>query len=239
MNLRFGFCSLAITLGLISTTGSGIDASTIYDVAADFSPSNPNGVWSFGAADSIGGVLTLFTSHRTIVDTGGGGGSIDYLSLAGLDFPSVFHNGSSLPYDSPDPGPGLAPGQLALHADNAKYSVARLTVAANDAFQIVASFYGVTSDTTDVHILVNGLSVFSASHSGFDPGNAASFSQTVGLSTGDTIEFVVGSNGNGNRFDWVGLDVRISAVPEPASLAMLALGGAAIGMMAARSRRTA
>lgn len=198
--------------------GSVAQAGLVFDVAADFSPTrNPNGAWSFGSTGSLSGPLTPFTSRSTFADGGTGGGTLDVLHGAGGLFPSVFHNGSSLTYESTDPGPGLTPGRLALHAGASTLSVARFTAPVSGLYEIEAMFYGVTSDTTSIFVVLNGSSLFAGSHSGFAPGNSVSFGQQLALGGGDSVDFVVGNGGDGNFFDWVGLDARLGvvAVPEP------------------------
>src|SRR5947209_17146020 len=46
-----------------------------YDAAANFSPTgNPNGTWSYGWSDSLGGSFVPFDSHRDIPFVGPPGG---------------------------------------------------------------------------------------------------------------------------------------------------------------------
>lgn len=107
-----------------------------------------------------------------------------------------------------------------------------------------ADFVGPTS--TDVHILLNGSSLFSSSLNGFGASSTKSFSNgSLSLNAGDILDFAVGFGNNGNYFfDSTGIDVTISsqnspnptAVPETSSgLGILALGF--IGVVSAIKRQ--
>lgn len=234
--------ALALLFAITITANAG----PIYNLAADFSKSNnPNGVWSYGSKTTLGGSLTVYTQTLSVKDGGGGGGVVDVWYGPGLDsmggpFPNVFHNGSALQFDSTDPGPGLAPGQLALHAGIDRVSVARFTTPAAGEYAVDVTFYGVTSDTTDVFVLVNGASVYSSPHAGFGAGNQDTYSASLALSAGDTVEFVLGNGGNNYFVDWVGVDATLTflpaAVPEPASVGLLAAGAAGLLGYARRRR---
>lgn len=89
---------------------------------------------------------------------------------------------------------------------NGEYSVVRYTAPSAGQFVLNAAFTGIdtTSDphgptSTDVHILHNGSQLFGAVVNDYQ--NAHAFSSTLSLSTGDTLDFVVGVGPDGNYYD--------------------------------------
>jgi hypothetical protein len=91
------------------------------------------------------------------------------------------------------------PGQMALHpGPNGEYSVVRWTAPAGGKAVIDAVFSSIAERaTTDVHVLYNGTPLFGALINLEGGGPAAEHQAEVELSTGDTVDFVVGW-GNGD-----------------------------------------
>lgn len=89
----------------------------------------------------------------------------------------------------------MPPSLLLVHpGPQGQYSVVRWTAPTTGTYEIAGSFLGLDSQgntTTDVHILLNSsTSLFDADVSGFNMPQGFSLTQTV--SSGDTIDFVVG-----------------------------------------------
>jgi hypothetical protein len=232
---RFGVAVLGLAALVLIVGGAGkARAGPIYNNATDFSPTNnPNGVWSYGVL-SPGAVpnaatFSLYPGHG---------------NTAGIDFVGVDNNGlSDPPYVSHNPtGTTISvstvtygPGQAGFHpGSNGAYSDYRFTAPATGSYALSALFTGIDhgGTTTDVHVLDNGAALFNGNVNGYL--STASFSTTLALAAGDRVDFVVGFGTNGNYFnDSTALNATLAlnpaaVVPEPSSLALLALGGAAL-----------
>jgi hypothetical protein len=149
-------------------------------------------------------------------------------------FPSVAKNTASTIQTAADEV--LLPGELIMHeapSQNDKfpvggdgaYAVIRFTAPTTGQFSLSAVFEGretsPTPTTTDVHVLLNGVSLFDGAVNGFGPPSDQSFATTLALHTGDRLDFAVGL-GNGSFLgDTTGLDATITnAVPEPSTFTM-------------------
>ena len=112
------------------------------------------------------------------------------------------------------------PDQLVIHpGPGGQYDVVRFTAPGVNTYSISTAFFGVDSrpTTTDVHVLRNGVSLFDGNINTYNPDSGLTFSKTVTLSTGDTIDFAVGIGSNGNFYsDSTGLQARITPVPTTA-----------------------
>ena len=77
----------------------------------------------------------------------------------------------------------------------------RFAAPAAGSYAVNVAFFGadfVGPTTTDVHVLVDGNSVFDGIVNGFGPGSGPIFSTNLNLKAGDTIDFAVGIGPNGN-----------------------------------------
>lgn len=139
----------------------------------------------------------------------------------------------------------VQPGQLLLHPGSptssaygnpAAYADVRYTVpTGGDSQYSISGFFSlIDSGGTDVHVAINGVSVFDK------PINTGSsqqdFNLSVFLTAGSTVDFLVGPGGNGIGSDSTGLFANVVATPEPATFGPLALAGV-IGLGYARRRR--
>ncbi|MCE9558032.1 MAG: PEP-CTERM sorting domain-containing protein [Armatimonadetes bacterium] len=205
-----------VTVSALAASSFGSDA------AADFSlASNPNGVWTYGWSSTLAGPLTLCGTTATL------GPIIQWRGdMAADGNPSLFKNttGSTIVSGTVT----LSAFQLALHpGPNGEYSILRYTAAAAGLYSVSAGFIGQDATTTDVHVLLNGVSIYDNTVSGF--GNSNAYAGTQSLLAGDTVDVRVGYGSNGSFFyDTTGVDFQVSAVPEPASLLALGLGAVAL-----------
>jgi hypothetical protein len=212
-------------LKLITTSTLGIFLVALsatagtYNAALDFSlASNPNGVWTYGQSSTLGGAFTPFVTNGTdgILESWGA-------------TPSVNHNPSASPvnnylsFNIPIPGYGMM-----MHPGSAgEYAVLRFTAPNTDTFSLSAAFSGADCCTTtsDVHILVNGGSVFEGSV--ITGVSTAAFSTSLSLNSGDFVDFAVGYGGNGYWNDTTNVTAILTdssaATPEPSTLPVLGL----------------
>lgn len=176
---------------------------TVFSAVGQFSStSNPNGTWSYGYSETLGGAFHLYTQ----------GGSVP-----GAD---PTRRGWFL---SPGPGPWVTINdylsfvnliELLPGASAPLYTIVRWTAPSDGEFDVLGTFVGDRSCTTsDVHVLRNGTSVFDGTiKCVFEP---SVFHVRSEFAHGDTIDFVVGVGADGNNFnDDTGLQVTISAVGD-------------------------
>lgn len=203
MRLRICFLLSGAALGMVAAVHL---YGETYDVALDFSvASNPNGVWSYGYMTSLGSGLIAYQES-------GNSSGLDYwVHNLSLGAPSVIHNPTS---DTIDRGtPVVAAGQAAFHpGPGGEYSVFRFTAPDSGAYQLDCSFHGIdkAGTTTDVHVLLNGTSIFDGSVNGFGPGTGPSFNANLVLAVGDRVDLAAGF-GNGSFFnDSTAVDARLT-----------------------------
>jgi hypothetical protein len=210
-------------------------AGGIYDVAADFSPTdNPNGVWSYGWSAALGSAFVADTTTANVSGLDFWEGPVT--AAYGLGFPLVDHNGTANPITLN--GTALfEPGQLAMHpGPDGQYSVICFMAPTAGTYQVAGAFTGldfVGPTTTDVHVLVDGMSVFDGLVDGYQTG--PSFGATLTLRAGDTVDFAVGYGTNGNYlYDTTGLTATLSSVPEPSTMILALIGSLALAGAARR-----
>jgi hypothetical protein len=174
---------------------------------------NPNGVWSYGSSDKLGGPFTPYPTAYA-----------NYLAVQGSDIwtlpPGICSDGRT-----PDVGRiqnrlfvGLVPlpsDTLYAHPGcNGQYTMVRWTAPVPGVYQVLGNFAGLVGQvsTTDVHIFVNGTSIFDQKVKG--PGDAAIFNMQQQVSGGDTVDFAIGFGRDGNYFgDSMGFQLTIDLLP--------------------------
>lgn len=212
------------------------------DARLDFSTaSNPNGVWSYGTTTTQTGPFTAFSTAGSPNQIVPQSGSIAVWSNAGDP------NAATAPWVGKTGAAGWSCcTSLALQGNllvlnpgaNQGYSVVRFTAAATSLYAVQAEFFGLDEsfkfpNLSDVYVRTT-INVFSDGVAGFQ--GVSQFNGDVFLNAGDTLDFMVGDNGDGVPNHATALSATVTAVPEPGALAMLLVGLAAVGGQVARRR---
>jgi hypothetical protein len=217
---------MVVLSGLWAPFGATRARADIYDAAADFSAtSNPNGVWSYGYSTTLGGTFNLYTTHGDFPNLNGTPTGLDSWDKDnGFQPPAVLHNGTNAPIIINSTAL-YNPGQLGFHpGPNGENSVIRFTAPATTTYSLASSFTGIDEEgtTTDVHVFVNGVSIYSNLINGY--GAVDTFSTSLSLNAGAHVDFIVGYGSNGNyNFDSTGLTATLVTVPEPTSFVLAAI----------------
>jgi hypothetical protein len=211
----------------------------VYDVAADWSSSNPSGVWTYGWKPSSLGAFTPYTLFTTAT------GTLDVHTNNGTLTPGVFKNVGAAPvvfsgtlqYD---------PGEAGFHPGSAgELSVYRFTAPSAGSYTLTSRFYGLDFvGPTDTRIFVtlpeHVLTFGVGTVHGYRAPSEITFGQLLTLNPGDHVDFEVDYNGN-YLFDSTAIDARLTfgalaAVPEPGTVALLGAGLAGLGALRCRRR---
>ncbi len=202
----------AVLLAAAATTAG----AATYDPFTGFSgTANPNGVYTYGYENNLGGALTPYTVSGAV-------------------------NGAAASWRSSfDPylGVYLLPTTLLEHpGPSGQYSVIRITLPTAGSYKVSGVFANGDNASTDVHVLADGQFTFSAPIAAkFGGATTAPFSFTQHFNAGSTVDFAVGYGGDGNYYnDSTLLSATVTSVPEPASWALLVGGFGLVGLAARR-----
>jgi MYXO-CTERM domain-containing protein len=230
MGMSTGCVRAACVMVVAGCSGASLARPVSWSLAGDFSATvNPGAVWSYGqeSALGVGYQDMLFASAPLGFDT--------WTQSASVSLPVVGHNAtaSDLVFGTAE----VHANQVVLHpGPQGQYAVGRFTAPGAGTYDFSAVFVGedfAFPTTTDVHVLVNDVAVFSADVLSFHvPTGSGPLS--AALLAGDTIDVAVGFGPNGNYFgDTTGVEFVIESVPGPGAAVLLGLGG----MAAVRRRR--
>jgi hypothetical protein len=230
----------AILAAALSTAAPASAAT--YDAVGDFSiASNPNGAWAYGTGVAGSSFTALPDAHSGLF----GSPNFDYWQVADpVDLvPLVGKNTGAGPIVS---STVLIPtGVLDIHPGPDTDTIVQWTAPTAGKYTLSTSFelLDITPSGVIAEVYDNGAQLFTSTltspgaNQGTDtPGQSVSFSDTLNLNAGDRLSFAVNNDGN-FLFDSTGLTATISsAVPEPASWAMMLAGFGGLGA-AMRMRR--
>jgi len=209
LTLGFVLVLLVARPGCAQLLGSG---TADYDAVRDFSlASNPNGVWSYGSINKLGGPFTLYA----VTCTGLFGLQDSSWAEPGCNTPYVLHNDSTQPicFESIC----VPPQDLLLDIGNNGlgpfFSDVRWTAPESGTFTIRARVEGldyVGPTTTDFFVVVNSNKLaFTATIDSYQ--QPLFFQRMLTVSAGDTIDFTINEGRDHDwHFDSTGLEVQIT-----------------------------
>ena len=236
----FLFFIASLTLALLATPAMA--TGIVYNAAADFSTaSNPNGVWSYGWSNTLGGPMVLDTqlaANNSVWNFNGLVGWVGNLDIT--EAPYVLLNPTNVPVGTTAPQfpnsvySSTQPNQIVMHPGyQGQEAILQFTASATGYYTVNALFsgdqpsnppFGPTS--TDVHIYSPALATgFDGNVNGFGPSSSVGWTAGFPLTAGDTLSFAVGY-GADDRYenDSTGLFAQVRffrpvfpARPEPSS----------------------
>lgn len=195
--------------------GYNVEVSAVlqpYNAAGQFSPTlNPNGAWSYGWSGSRSSAFNIDTQTFDLMGLNGWTSQ-----CCGATQPDIYHN----PTDQPINPAGTAPipaGALALRPGSyGGKPILRWTASADGHYGVKAIFKGLDSagpTNTHVAILLDAIQIFSGDIDGAGSSSSQTFSGTVSMLAGDTLDFTVGFGTNGKYIhDSTGLSVVITPI---------------------------
>lgn len=198
--------SQAATLTVIPPASEGH-----YHLSRDFSlAGNPNGPWSYGRQDTIGGAFTLLGTPRTNL------ANLPILLWAILPSsrPRILHNDT---IDTLITAEGTYPPETtwfapAIQGGPGNYAVARFRVptGGDGTYQLVTTalpaFNASVQLDTDFHVVRNNVEVFGVQLNGTE---IAQYVDTLTLVAGDTIDFAVGRGADNS---YVGSELKVDVM---------------------------
>ena len=193
----------SVTSAVASLTVSNPPVRHEFDLGADFSlASNPNGTWSYGYSEVLGGVF--HPTECTAIGVTDNGVPVQSRHFCGVGIPAVFHNGTTNTAISAYGQASLPPGTTwfypGLTGRSQNYGVIRFTVPANQAgaYRVALALAPVADGPwqgdTDFHVLRSGVSLFDQFLGVTDH---TAYTNVLNLAEGDTLDFVIGRGADG------------------------------------------
>ena len=225
-SFRLWWAALAVAFTLSSVPAS---RGQTYDAVSDFTGTNPSGAWSYLWSKSVGGMLSplTFTAVFNSQVSGfyndlGEPSNVFALRNFGPGTSSINGGGTVIPTNL-----------LALDPESDAVDV-RWTAPATGDYAIGGTFQMITSNVQplEVQVLQNlaapdQSTLLSDDLTGPVYGQQIPFNFNEQVNAGQTVDFVVNSTG-GYQALLTGFSATIVAVPEPASLSLVALAAPAL-----------
>lgn len=236
--LALAVAAAALTLSSAASASTPVVSASNYSVTGDFSATtNPNGAWTYGWLDHLGGVFTQYT----VPGSATAGGTIQTWhdpAVYYLGTPSVWNNSSASAFVSGTVN--YSAGWAGFHpGPENQMSDFRFTAVSAGTYALAFDFQGADVDgtSTDVHVYSGGGDLFSASIVGYGDATRKSFSGTVFLNAGQTVDIAVGYATNSLWNDSTAVRGTIAAVPEPETYALMIAGLGLLGFAARRRQQ--
>lgn len=216
---RLAFTAALLALTTICLAGLPALAAETWTLESGFSPTtNPNGVWSYGYQNTLGGALVLHNS--TVPNTG----IMTWCTDSNPDYKGCVNgNTTGSPVDIS--GMYWQPYGMTFHpGPQDQKAIIRWTAPYAASVYVTASFWGAnygSGASTDVHVLHNNTELFTGQISGYGGGGHNWFGSSptqyyggsITVAQGDTIDFACGY-GNGTYYsDLTGVSGYITDTP--------------------------
>jgi hypothetical protein len=220
--------AICVIASFILTGAPATFAASVFDVRRDFSTNeNPNGVWSYGWQEKLGGAFTLLTETRPA--SADNGVPCEVWEFAHYTAPLLIHfPQANKETGLSDGGRGqYPPGTLLYYAavdDSAPQNLAtiRFTAPSNAVYRVATSVRtyldGPPGGDVDFHVAVNGHRMGGAF---LRTPSAAALVEKWELTEGSTVDFSVGRGADGHQYG-SGLKIRIGITALPGRLEQLA-----------------
>ncbi|MFN8895132.1 MAG: calcium-binding protein, partial [Betaproteobacteria bacterium] len=177
---------------LTPTPDSQQSGAAKYDANADFqTTSNPAGAWSYGYSVNGGAAyaMTLFDSVSVTVV----GPAWNKNGYGELGTPAAWKNTSGITQH------GVGPGQIALHPGpqaGGDFAILRFTAPATGLYAVSGQFFAGDIYPMSGSVVLNGNLLSPLQHFANTTNLSALSLAPVQMAAGDTLDFVVGNNGN-------------------------------------------
>ena len=225
--MRFSVAAVVLVAGS-PLFGASYDALTGYNSSSNLITN----MWQYGTSVSAGGAFTPF-----LLNNSSGSPSYNYWSNTGtFAGPTIADNtsGSTITIGTapaiiwPNTALLIGPGSPGTGTSN--FATVRFVAPSTGNFNITGFFSDLQQSSVRLYVEVGGAQDFSNSFAGSSPqqGTIPFSLSGIALTTGETVDFTVDSEGNQSD-DVVGFDGTIqtaaaSSAPEPSAIWLLALG---------------